>query len=57
MNKFKKEAIQLTAETVAAELNCTLIEAVTKMQGTAAKQGNEDVLQDLIDFKRGLINL
>lgn len=57
MTKFKKQAIQMTAETVATELNCTLIEAVTKMQGTAAKQGKLEVLDDLIEFKRELINL
>lgn len=57
MTKFKREAIQMTAETVAAELNCTVLEAVTKMQGTAAKQGNESLLEDLIEFKRGLIGL
>lgn len=57
MTKFKKEAIRMTAEAVAAELNCTLIEAVTKMQGTAAKDKNEALLEDLIEYKRGLINL
>ena len=55
MDQFKKDAIQATVEAVAAELGCTMIEACTKIQGTAARQGNEALLQDLIDFKRGLI--
>lgn len=57
MTNFKKKAIQITAETVASELNCSLIEAITKMQGTAARQGKEELLEDLIEFKRGLITL
>ena len=57
MNQFKKDAIKMTVEAVAAELNCTMLEACTKMQATAARQGKEDLLQDLIDYKRTLIEL
>lgn len=57
MNTFKREAIKTTAEFVAAELGCSLLDAVTKMQGTAARDGNEAMLDDLIEFKRELIGL
>lgn len=57
MNNFKREAIKTTAEFVAAELGCSLLDAVTKMQGTAARDGNEAMLDDLIEFKRELIGL
>jgi hypothetical protein len=55
MNEFKKQAIKEAAQYVMNELNCTLIEAITKMQGTAAKKNQEEVLESLIEFKRELI--
>jgi len=55
MNSFKKESIQAVAQIVAEELGCTLLEAVTKMQGSAARKNNESMLEDLIEFKRSLI--
>lgn len=55
MNDFKREAIQQVAIAVRDELGCSLMEAVTKMQGTAARQGKEELLSDLCDYKSELI--
>ncbi len=56
MNNFKKQAIHEAVRAVAAELNCTLIEACTKMQATAARQGKEELLDDLCAYKNDLID-
>ena len=55
MTNFKNDSIKTVATQVSLELNCSLIEAVTKMQGTCAKNGNEEMLGDLIDYKSTLI--
>lgn len=56
MTNFKNESIKDTAAYVMAELNCTEIEAVSKMQATAAKNGNEELLEDLCEYKSQLIS-
>jgi len=56
MNKFKKQAIELAAQYVMSELNCTMIEAITKMQAKAAREKKEEILESLIEFKRELID-
>lgn len=56
MINFKNESIKDTAAYVMAELNCTEIEAVSKMQATAAKNGNEELLSDLCEYKSQLIS-
>lgn len=56
MTKFKKQAIHLAVQAVAAELDCTLIEACTKMQATAARQNKDELLDDLCAYKNSLID-
>ncbi|CAM0014739.1 hypothetical protein VPHK453_0093 [Vibrio phage K453] len=56
MDNFKNTAIKTIAEQVSKELGCSLIEAVSKMQGTCVKNGNEEMLEDLISFKNELID-
>ncbi len=56
MTKFKMQAINEAVSAVAAELNCTLIEAATKMQATAARQGKDELLDDLCEYKNALID-
>lgn len=55
MNSFKRESIQQVVIMVRDELGCSLLEAVTKMQATAAKQGKEELLSDLCEYKNELI--
>jgi hypothetical protein len=55
MNDFKREAIQEVVIAVRDEIGCSLMEAVTKMQATAAKQGKEELLSDLCEYKSELI--
>jgi len=56
MNNFKNQSIQAVAQQVADELNCSLLDAVSKMQGTCVKNGNDSMLEDLITFKNTLID-
>lgn len=55
MTKFKYNAIEETALYVKGELGCSLLEAVTKLQATAARNGNEELLSDLCEYKNILI--
>lgn len=56
MTNFKNESIKDTAAYVMAELNCTEIEAVSKIQATAALNNNEELLEDLCEYKSQLIS-
>lgn len=47
----KLNAMKIVVAKVAAELNVDLIEAASKMQATAAKQNNEELIEDLHHFK------
>ena len=49
MSKF--QSMYLVVNKVATELNVDLIEAASKMQGQAAKKGNEELIADLHSFK------
>ena len=49
MTKF--ETIHLVVKKVAEQLNVDLIEAASRMQGVAAKNGNERMVSDLSNFK------
>ncbi len=55
MENFKKDSIELIASGLALQIGCTLIEAVTKMQATAARNSNDGMLSDLCDYKSTLI--
>ena len=55
MTKF--ESIYLVVKKVADELNVELIEAASKMQGQAAKAGNDSMVQELHDFKMKVAGL
>jgi len=56
MNEFKRDSITQVVIAVRDELGCSLLEAVTKMQATtAARQGKEELLSDLCDYKSELI--
>ena len=55
MKQFKNESIETIASTVAIQLNCSLLDAVSKMQGQCVKNGNEQLLEDLIEYKSTLI--
>lgn len=49
------ENIYKTVKTVADNLNCDMIQAASKMQGQAAKNGNEAMIDELHKFKMKLI--
>jgi len=55
MSKF--ETIYLVVKKVADELNVDLIDAASKMQYQAAKNGNEDMITDLHNFKMKVAGL
>lgn len=56
MTNFKNESIKDTAAYVMAELNCSEIEAVSKLQATAARNNNEELLEDLCEYKSHLVS-
>jgi hypothetical protein len=56
MSNFKNVSIKDTAGYVMAELNCTEIEAVSKLQAVAARNHNEELLEDLCEYKNTLIS-
>ena len=51
------DAIYKTVKQVADELNCDMIEAASKMQGKAAKKGDESMIAELHNFKMKLTGL
>lgn len=51
----KLEIVRSVVTLVAKELNCSLIEAATKMQAQCVKSGKLDQLDSLIEFKQNLI--
>ena len=51
----KLNAVKQAANAVKKEIGCTLLEAVTKMQATAAKNKNEEILEALCEFKSELV--
>jgi hypothetical protein len=53
----KLEAIAITVKSVAKELNCSIIEAASKMQAQCVKSGKVDLLDDLIEYKSALIEV
>lgn len=55
MTKF--DAMYKVVRKVADELNCDMIEAASKMQGQAAKKGNESMIADLHNFKMKVAGL
>lgn len=52
---FKKESVKEVVAVVADELGCSLIEACTKMQAQCVRSGNDEVLDELCDYKWELI--
>lgn len=53
----KLDAIKQVVSKVANELNIDLIEAASKMQATALKNGNEELIKNLHDFKMNELGL
>jgi len=53
----KLETIKTVVSKVAKELNVDLIEAASKMQATALKNNNEELIKDLHDFKMNELGL
>ena len=51
------DAIYKTVKQVADELNCDMIEAASKMQGQAAKKGDEKMISELHNFKMKVAGL
>ena len=55
MTQFELAAIETAVNYVANEIGCNQLEAVTKLQATCARNGDEAMLEKLIEFKRPLI--
>ena len=55
MSNFKNEAIKKAAEYVIIELKCSEIEAISKMQTRAAKNKENELLEDLCKYKENLV--
>ncbi|MGB3122650.1 MAG: hypothetical protein WBB95_02470 [Pseudomonas sp.] len=56
MNLTLESAVQAIAQ-VQAAYNCSDLEAITKMQGAAAKSGDEASLEFLCQIKANLLGL
>lgn len=52
-----KEMLRKEIEKQAKELNITIIEMITAMQGIVAQNGDSKVLETLIELKRDYINI
>lgn len=57
MEEFKNSCIKDVISCLMRKLECSELEAVTKLQGTAAKKGNEILLGDLCKYKSDIIGL
>ena len=55
MTNFENNAIEITVNAVATELGCDPIDAVSKMQATCARKGNDEMLEKLCEYKTLLI--
>ena len=55
MTQFETLAIETAVNYVVAEIGCSQLEAVTKLQATCARNGDEAMLEKLSEFKRPLI--
>ncbi len=55
IEEFKNEALELVVESVAKEIGCSTIEAISKMQAQCVTSGNDELLEDLCAYKSSLI--
>ena len=55
LSVFKRKSLASAVAVVSRKLGCGDLEAVSKMQATAARNGNESLLEDLCAYKNILI--